>query len=55
MLQEEYGFDHLQLVLNGVHQAFNYDGRYAGSRYSYSLGSKNIFKLLPHYFKTYVR
>ncbi len=55
LLGEEYGFKHLQLVLNGVHQGFNYDGRYAGSRYSYKVPVAGFFKLLPHYIKSYVR
>lgn len=55
LLCEEYGFDHLQLALNGVHQAFNHDGRYAGSRYSYSAPTTGWFRLLPHYLKTYMR
>jgi len=55
LLCEEHGFDNIKLVLNGAHKAFNFNGRFTGSRFNYSVTGKGVFGLLPHYIKTYIK
>ncbi len=54
LLKEEYGIEHIHIILNKVHHASNYSGNYFGSIYDYRLKGMGIISRIKHYFKYYL-
>lgn len=45
-IQEEYGFNNIQIVLNGAHPTTNYSGNFNGSQLHYKSPSRGVGRLL---------
>ncbi len=52
-IQEDYGFNHMKIVLNGVHASTNYSGNFNGSQLHYAEVPKGFFKKMWYYFLIY--
>jgi uncharacterized protein involved in exopolysaccharide biosynthesis/Mrp family chromosome partitioning ATPase len=53
IIREEYGFDHLRIVLNDAKRVTNFDGRYTGSHFTYDKRLPGFSGLIKHYYQSY--
>ncbi len=53
MIKEEYGIEHMGIILNSSHRATNYNGIYTGSNYSYKHMDSGFFNRIIRYVKVY--
>lgn len=54
LIANEYDFEHMNLILNDVHQASNFNGNYTGSQFSYETDGMKFFNRLKHYISYYL-
>ena len=55
IIQEDYQFENMKIVLNGAHPSTNYSGNFNGSQLHYAKVPKGIFKKLVYYYQTYAQ
>ena len=53
IIREEYGFEHLRIVLNDAKRVTNFDGRYTGSHFTYDKRIPGFVGLIKHYYQAY--
>lgn len=53
IIREEYGFDHMRIVLNDAKRVTNFDGRYTGSHFTYDKRLPGFTGLIKHYYQSY--
>lgn len=53
VIQEEFGFNNMQIILNGAHKSTNYSGNFNGSQLHYSTAPKGFIQKIKHYISTY--
>jgi uncharacterized protein involved in exopolysaccharide biosynthesis len=54
LLAEEYKWENVSILLNGVHPATNFSGHYTGSRYSYKFKNWKLMDKVKHYYRVYM-
>jgi capsular exopolysaccharide synthesis family protein len=54
-LAEQYNLLNMHIILNGVHQASNFNASFSGSRYSYEPSKLGIINSLRHYTRHYLK
>lgn len=54
-IQADFGFDKMQIILNGAHSSTNYSGNFNGSQLHYAESPKGVIQKLKYYISIYAK